>query len=794
MVFFGFFVFVFFFSDSRFTLLLFESILVCVFCLYAFNISNLCVHSIGTSSQDIRKFFAKKPSHSSSNKTNAARDRSQNNAENKENGAKLKPNTTNVTNTVANPVKQLEKQSNDVITIDDVKEKKESPVRGVIDLVNERPSTTGRQTKQETAGTKMVASAKSPLKKTPLKAHSLPIVPKAVKLAIEKAIDELPEIDPKTIDTFSGSGFGDVGLPPRHGEVDIPSGPDVALIGYTFVFTGLLESLTKDEASDFVKRHSGRVTSAVSGVTDFLVVGTQCGNTKLGQAIKCGTKIINEEGLLSLIRGTSHLQAPPQKLSKALETISREDELKPTADEGNGVKSHAVPNGQLWTEKYRPQSSDELVGHVTIVAQMKHWLRQWDDVHIHGKAATPATGGGSRVSVKYEKPKKAILLCGPPGLGKTTSAIIVSKSLGFNVVEINASDTRNQAEKDVNKGMNGRTANMIKEMVTNKVLGGGQLKNRQVLVMDEVDGLAGNQDRGGVADLIKTIQGSKVPIICICNDKYSMKIRSLRNHCMELDFRKPHAQSVRQRLMTICEKEGLQILPAVLEKLADGCNCDIRLAINNLQMITRRFKTINYDTMKKTLDQSMKDLEMSPFTATGRLFEPASNQLSLNQLQDLAFVDSDLIPLFVQENYLNYVPNGCSNDQQKLFRMVKAADMISDGDLTNKLVRMEQKWNLMPLANILGCVYPARLVSGSRTIFGLYPNEMNFTRFTAFMGNLSSSNKQKRVLGELQSHMLASGSFQSDRTSLRLQYISCMKKILTQPLKDKEKEVMNVMH
>lgn len=54
--------------------------------------------------------------------------------------------------------------------------------------------------------------------------------------------------------------------------------------------------------------------------------------------------------------------------------------------------------------------------------------------------------------------------------------------------------------------------------------------------MDEVDGMSAG-DRGGVADLIQTLKGAKLPIICICNDKYNQKLKSLRNHCLELDFR-----------------------------------------------------------------------------------------------------------------------------------------------------------------------------------------------------------------------------------------------------------------
>ena len=54
--------------------------------------------------------------------------------------------------------------------------------------------------------------------------------------------------------------------------------------------------------------------------------------------------------------------------------------------------------------------------------------------------------------------------------------------------------------------------------------------------MDEVDGMSAG-DRGGVADLIQTIAKAKIPIIAICNDKYHQKLKSLRNHCLELEYR-----------------------------------------------------------------------------------------------------------------------------------------------------------------------------------------------------------------------------------------------------------------
>lgn len=64
---------------------------------------------------------------------------------------------------------------------------------------------------------------------------------------------------------------------------------------------------------------------------------------------------------------------------------------------------------------------------------------------------------------------------------------------------------------------------------------------KAVLIMDEVDGMSAG-DRGGVADLIASIKVSKIPIICICNDRYSQKLRSLVNYCLPLNFRKPTKQ------------------------------------------------------------------------------------------------------------------------------------------------------------------------------------------------------------------------------------------------------------
>ena len=64
-----------------------------------------------------------------------------------------------------------------------------------------------------------------------------------------------------------------------------------------------------------------------------------------------------------------------------------------------------------------------------------------------------------------------------------------------------------------------------------------KVKKRHLIIMDEVDGMSGG-DRGGTQQLIAMIKKTKIPIICICNDRQSPKVRSLVNHCIDIRFRK----------------------------------------------------------------------------------------------------------------------------------------------------------------------------------------------------------------------------------------------------------------
>lgn len=199
-------------------------------------------------------------------------------------------------------------------------------------------------------------------------------------------------------------------------------------------------------------------------------------------------------------------------------------------------------------------------------------------------------------------------------------------------------------------------------MVTNKSVhgyffgGNKTLTEKKVLIMDEVDGMGGNEDRGGMAELIAVIKASPIPVICMCNDRFHQKIRSLANYCFDLRFGRPSLVQIKGAMMSVLFKEGVKIPPKTVEEIIQATNLDVRQTLNSLSLIS-----VNPNAEGSGLrnDNGKKDLRLGNFEVIRKVFSAEEHKkMTLNDKSDLFFHDYNLAGLFVQQNYLSVSPNG----------------------------------------------------------------------------------------------------------------------------------------
>ncbi|MCB9369968.1 AAA family ATPase [Candidatus Woesearchaeota archaeon] len=171
------------------------------------------------------------------------------------------------------------------------------------------------------------------------------------------------------------------------------------------------------------------------------------------------------------------------------------------------------------------------------------------------------------------KPGKALLLVGMPGCGKTTTVTTLAAHYDRELFELNASDARGKS--------------VLNEQLGQGIKQHSLFAKKKLILVDEVDGISGKYDRGGMAELVSLIKTSKVPIIATANDKESEKIKALKKVATVLDFEQ-HSQSVLVNLgKKIFEGENITYKEEDLDAfIRVRSSSDIRGFINDLQAST----------------------------------------------------------------------------------------------------------------------------------------------------------------------------------------------------------------
>ncbi|KAJ3471144.1 hypothetical protein MRS44_001243 [Fusarium solani] len=582
-------------------------------------------------------------------------------------------------------------------------------------------------------------------------------------------------------------GGGNAAAPPTQGGVELPEGEDECLSGLSFVFTGVLQTIGRDEGQALVKRYGGKVVGQPSSKTSFVVLGDDAGPSKLAKIKSHGIKTIDENGLFDLIRklpayggsgkGAQKAQekkkAEEEKVKKQVAEMEAEEKAR-KAEAAKAAKKAAAAGGpaagkapaaappvQLLTSKYAPTQLSHICGNKAQVEKIQNWLRNWPKSKKYNFQRRGADGMGG---------ERAIIISGPPGIGKTTAAHLAAKLEGYDVLESNASDTRSKklVESGVSDVMNNTS-------LLGYFAGDGKdvdaTKKKIVLIMDEVDGMSAG-DRGGVGALAKFCRKTEIPLILICNERKLPKMKPFDHVAFDIRFNRPTVDQVRSRIMTICHREGLKLPPAVVDALIEGSNKDIRQIINMISTAKLDQTSMDFDQSKAMSKAWEKHVILKPWDIcqkmlAGGLFAPASKS-TLNDKIELYFNDHEFSFLMIQENYLRTKPmalNGKGYTQREynlkaLELFDNAAESISDGDLVDRMIHgSQQHWSLMPTHAVFSTVRPASFIAG----------QLMGSNFTSWLGNNSKSGKLGRYIREIHSHMRLRSS--GDHHEIRQQYL-----------------------
>lgn len=266
-----------------------------------------------------------------------------------------------------------------------------------------------------------------------------------------------------------------------------------------------------------------------------------------------------------------------------------------------------MDNSQPWVRKHAPKRVADLVGHEEAARQALRHVRDY------------APGG------------KPLILAGPPGIGKTSLVYAIAEELDRELLEVNASDARNKV--------------VIEEVIGSASRQQSLFLRERVILLDEIDGLSGRADRGGVQALAKLIEGSRHPIICTANDADDDKLKALRKLSVTIDLAPPSPEQVASRLREIADEEKVEIGEAELKTLARRCAGDMRAAITDLQMLAGDGKVTKEEVDLISAREQKDAIEQ----ALVRVFKTTSAELALPAFDAVDMQPGDVLS-WVEEN------------------------------------------------------------------------------------------------------------------------------------------------
>ena len=300
-----------------------------------------------------------------------------------------------------------------------------------------------------------------------------------------------------------------------------------------------------------------------------------------------------------------------------------------------------------WVEKYRPKKYEDIIGQDDAIEKVKKYLDTFPP------------------KIK----KRGILLGGSPGIGKTTLVHVIANETESEIFELNASDLRN---KDA---MQTKLRPVLQQT--------SLFNDKKIILIDEVDGISGTKDRGGVIELSRLIEMSPYPLICTANDTESQKLSQLRKVTNIVELKEISPSQTKEVLKKILDKEKKEVTLNVLNKIAINAKGDLRSAINDIEAASSLENPEEFE-----VDQRNKKEDI--FNAMRQVFQERADEKMLS-LFDKIDMPIDEIILWIEEN----IPKIYKGKE-----LAKAYQRLADVDTFKGRIYRQQYWRFLVYENI----------------------------------------------------------------------------------------------